>query len=307
MGRRNRNSSFNESAYLNNVTFNYYYERFKELAMSMFEWKNVPSSIDVRYLEEVLFEQGQAVFFEDEVMGKLALKNVPQGKLDVYRIPILRRAIGDNGYNKKLTNKDSVIIYNNNLHTSCVEAIRMFAIRISDLDRTIDVNAKAQKTPVLINCDENERFSLEQLYKDYEGNIPFIFGDKKLNPNSMTVLKTDAPYVSDKIYELKTQIWNEALTYLGISNTNVVKKERMISDEVIRNMGGTIASRYSRLEARRTACEQINKMFGENIEVNYREDFRGVDEDGVVFEGETGDGSMKTMVTDIRTKLKGGV
>lgn len=306
MGRRNRNSSFNESAYLNNVTFNYYYNRFKELAMSMFEWKNVPSSIDVRYLEEVLFEQGQAVFFEDEVMGKLALKNVPQGKLDVYRIPILRRAIGDNGYNKKLTNKDSVIIYNNNLHTSCVEAIRMFAIRISDLDRTIDVNAKAQKTPVLINCDENERFSLEQLYKDYEGNIPFIFGDKKLNPNSMTVLKTDAPYVSDKIYELKTQIWNEALTYLGISNTNVVKKERMISDEVIRNMGGTIASRYSRLEARRTACEQINKMFGENIEVNYREDFRGVDEDGVVFEGETGDGSMKTMVTDIRTKLKGG-
>lgn len=300
MGRKNRNSSFNESAYLNNVTFNYYYDRFKELAMSMFEWKNVPDSVDVRYLEEVLFEQGQAVFFEDEVMGKLALKNVTQGKLDVYRIPILRRAIGDNGYNKKLSNKDSVIIYNNNLHTSCVEAIRMFAIRISDLDRTIDVNAKAQKTPVLINCDENERYSLEQMYMKYEGNTPFIFGDKKLNPNSMTVLKTDAPYVSDKIYELKTQIWNEALTYLGISNTNVTKKERMISDEVIRNMGGTIASRYSRLEARRTACEQINKMFGENIEVKYREDFREAD-DEVMFEGKTGDGSMKTMVTDIKT------
>ena len=300
MGRRNRNSSFNESAYLNNVTFNYYYNRFKELAMSMFEWKNVPDSIDVRYLEEVLFEQGQAVFFEDEVMGKLALKNATQGKLDVYKIPIVRRAIGDNGYNKKLTNKDSVIIYNNNLHTSCVEAIRMFAIRISDLDRTIDVNAKAQKTPVLINCDENERTSLEQLYMKYEGNTPFIFGDKKLNPNSLSVLKTDAPYVADKIYELKTQIWNEALTYLGISNTNVTKKERMISDEVIRNMGGTIASRYSRLEARRTACEKINKMFGENIEVKYREDFREAD-DEVMFEGKTGDGSLKTMVTDIRT------
>lgn len=300
MARRKRNSSFNESAYLNNVTFNYYYNRFKELAMSMFEWKNVPDTIDVRYLEEVLFEQGQAVFFEDEVMGKLALKNAAQGKLDVYRIPILRRAMGDNGYNKKLTKKDSVIIYNNNLHTSCVEAITMFAIRISDLDRTIDVNAKAQKTPVLINCDENERLSLEQLYMKYEGNTPFIFGDKKLNPNSMTVLKTDAPYVADKIYELKTQIWNEALTYLGISNTNVTKKERMISDEVIRNMGGTIASRYSRLEARRTACEKINKMFGENIEVKYREDFREAD-DEVMFEGETGDSSLKTMVTDIRT------
>lgn len=86
-------------------------------------------------------------------------------------------------------------------------------------------------------------------------------------------MKTDAPYICDKIYELKTKIWNEALTYLGISNVSVEKKERLITDEVDRSQGGVLASRYSRLVARQQACEQINKMFGLNVWCEYREDF----------------------------------
>ena len=135
----------------------------------------------------------------------------------------------------------------------------------------------------------------------YDGNQPFIFGNKALDPKSLQVLKTDAPLVTDKLYQLKTQIWNEALTYLGISNTNTQKKERMLTDEVIRNMGGTIASRYSRLNERRTACDKINKMFGLNIECNFREDYREAD-DEVMFEGETGEnGRMHDMAIDLRT------
>ena len=97
----------------------------------------------------------------------------------------------------------------------------------------------------------------------------------------MTVLKTDAPFIADKLYTLKTQYWNEALTHLGISNINIQKKERLITDEVTRNQGGTIASRYSRLESRREAVEKINAMFGTDIEVNYREDFQQVDDDTI--------------------------
>ena len=147
------------------------------------------------------------------------------------------------------------------------------------MDRIIDVNANAQKTPVLIACTEQERLTMQNLYKEFDGNAPVIFGDKNLNTKGLSVLKTDAPYVADKLYTLKTQIWNEALTYLGISNINVQKKERLITDEVTRNQGGTIASRYSRLEARREAVEKINAMFGLDIEVNYREDFQQVGDD----------------------------
>lgn len=276
---RRKDRQFWESAIMNNSTFRQYYNRLVELSISMFEWKNLPDSVDPRFLELTLFTDGQAVFFEDEVMGFLALQNAMGGGFDVYRIPTNRRAYAVNGYQKQLDENDSVIIYNNYLHTNSMLDVQMFAKRLYNLDRAIDVNANAQKTPILLLCDDSERLTLENMYMQYDGNKPVIKGVKGLNPNAFTVLKTDAPYVADKLYQLKTQIWNEALTYLGISNMNITKKERLISDEVTRNQGGTIASRYSRLQARREACKKINEMFGLDIWCDYREDFQEIDND----------------------------
>lgn len=277
MGRK-RDTQFGESAYMNNRTYMQYYNRLTELALSMFEWKNLPKTVDQRFLEMCLFSDGMCVFFEDEVLGYLGLRCMIGGRLNVYQIPTDRKAYATNGYQKELDGTNSVIIFNNYLHTNSMLDVEMFSKRLYNLDRAIDVNANAQKTPVLIQCDESQRLTMKNLYKQYEGNEPFIFGSKGLDANGLKVLQTGAPYVADKLYELKTQIWNEALTYLGISNINVVKKERMITDEVTRNQGGTVASRYSRLESRRQACKQINEMFNLDIWVEYREDFQDVEE-----------------------------
>lgn len=273
MGRRKTN--FEESLAMNNYTHMQYAYRLMELSISMFEWKNLPEGVDERFLEMVLFTDGHAVFFKDDELGDyLALQCLINGKLNVYRIPIKRRAFAVNGYQKQLTDKDSVIIFNNMLHTNSWLDVKMFAKRLYNLDRIIDVNANAQKTPILIKGNEQQRLTLTNLYKEYDGNAPVIFADKSLDMNALQVLSTQAPYVADKIYQLKTQIWNEALTYLGISNVSFQKRERMVSDEVTRSQGGTVASRYSRLNARRQACEQINKMFGLNIECDFREDYQ---------------------------------
>lgn len=264
---------FWQSASFNNATFMQYYNRLVELAISMFDWKNLPETIDPRFLELALFGDGMAVFFEDKEIGYLALRTTIGGRLNLYNIPTDRRAYASNGYNMPLTQDNSVIIWNNLMHTNSVLEVSNFSKRLCDLDRTIDVNAKAQKTPILIRCDESQRLTLKNLYKQYTGNEPVIYGDKGLSARPIEVLTTGAPYVCDKLYELKTQIWNEALTYLGISNVSYQKKERLLQDEVQRNLGGTIASRYSRLEARRQAAEEINRMFGLNIEVDFREDF----------------------------------
>lgn len=279
MGRR-KHDIFDESMVLNNLTYRQYLNRLTELAISMFEWKNLPDTIDERYLELHLFEKGCMVYFQDDILGDLCLDSITNGKLSVYGDPLLRRAYsGYNNYQKLLTYKDSVIIWNNLLHTNSILDVEMFARRLYNIDRIIDVNANAQKTPVLLQGNEKQRLTLLNLYKEYDGNAPFIFGDKNLDINSLKAFSTNAPYVCDKLYQLKTQIWNEALTYLGISNINIQKKERLITDEVTRNQGGTIASRYSRLESRRKAVKKINKMFSTNIEVNYREDFQQVDND----------------------------
>lgn len=299
---RRRRTKFGESLKNNDLTFIQYIDALTELATTMFEWKNLPDTIDERFLEMTLFSRGSAVFFKDEVMGYLALQCLIKGRLDVYRIPIERQAFSVNGYRKNLNNKDSVIIFNNYLHKNSELLVRNYANRLWCLDRIIDVNANAQKTPVLIKSSEQQKLTLENMYMQWDGNEPVIFGDKQLDTNNFQVLKTDAPYVADKIYQLKTQYWNECLTRLGISNVNIQKKERLISDEVSRAMGGVIASRYSRLEMRRQAVKQINEMFGLNIEVNYRDDFRETD-DEIMIEGDTGEEGKRTpMVIDERTR-----
>lgn len=290
MSRRNKgNGLFGESAVMNNATYIQYFNRLVELSVSMFEWQGLPETIDPRYLELHLFQNGSMVYFRDEVMGDLCLDCIANGQFDVYGNPISRRAYSSyNQYQKTLSESDSVIIWNNYLRQPSVLDVKMFAKRLYNLDRIIDVNANAQKTPVLVQGTEKQRLTLVNLYKEFDGNAPFIFGDKNLDLNSLRAISTNAPYVADKLYQLKTQIWNEALTYLGISNLNIQKKERMITDEVQRNQGGTIASRYSRLEARREAVDKINRMFGTDISVDYREDFQITNNnvDGTVIEGD---------------------
>lgn len=274
MGRngRRKNANFWESAKYNNASFMEYYNRLTELSISMFKWTNVPETIDIRFLELILFGDGMSVFFKDEDIGFLALRCMIGGHLNLYNIPDDRRAYAANGYHMELDESNSVIIFNNKLHTNSVLTVENFARRLWNLDRTIDVNCNAQKTPVLISCDETQRLTLKNVYMQYEGNQPVIYADKNLNPNSLKVLSTQAPYVADKLYQLKTQIWNEALTYLGISNVNMTKKERLISDEVIRNQGGVIANRNSRLKERQSACEQINRMFGLDMWCEFDDD-----------------------------------
>lgn len=283
MGNRRRVANlFEDSATLNNLTYVQYLNRLTELAISMFEWRNLPPSVDARYLELHLFETGCMVYFNDDVLGNICLDCIANGRLNIYGDPVLRRAYsGYNNYNALLKESNSVIIWNNYLHTNSILDIKMFARRLYNLDRIIDVNANAQKTPVLVQGTEKQRLTLLNLYKEFDGNAPFIFGDKNLDLNVLKVLQTGAPYVCDSLYTLKTQIWNEALTYLGISNINIQKRERLITDEVTRNQGGTIASRYSRLQSRREAVKKINAMFGTNIEVNYREDFQQVGDDTI--------------------------
>lgn len=302
MARKPKNKQ-EESLLMNDYTFMQYYNRLTELALSMFEWKNLPDTVDERFLEMCLFQDGQCVYFRDEVLGDLALQVAIGGQMNVYRIPTMRRAYAVNGYQKQLTDKDSVIIFNNYLHTNNKLDVEMFSKRLYNLDRAIDVNANAQKTPYIVQCEEGQRLTFKNLYMQVDGNEPIIYGNKGLDLNALKVLRTDAPYVADKLYTLKTQIWNEALTYLGISNTNTVKKERLISDEVMRSMGGVIASRYSRLEMRRKAADEINRMFGTNIEVNFRADYREMD-DELMLTGDTEDGLPSIMVTDTRTRTK---
>lgn len=268
-----KNNRFKNSAIMNNETFLSYYRRLLEISISMFEWKNLPDSCDARFLEMGLFTRGSMVFYWEDVLEKyLCLQTIIGGQLDVYNIPTSRTAYASNGYRYELTEKDSVLIFNNMLLMPSDNIIRDYALRMYEIDRTIDVNIRAQKTPVLIKGNESQQLSLKNAYMQFDGNQPVIFATDSFNEDSLTVWKTDAPFIAPELYELRTKIWNDALTYLGVPNVSYQKKERLIKDEVLRGSGGTLASRFSRLGMRQQACEKINKMYGLDVWCEYRND-----------------------------------
>ncbi len=268
MGRRGKKYK-EEAQYLNNRTYLDYFNRLTEIALNMFEWKNLPDTVDARFLELMLYNMGYCVYFRDPIIGDLALSCTIGGQLDVYRIPIERRAFANNGYFRELTSADSVLIFNNRLHNPTSMTIELFARRLYEIERAIDVNVRGQKFPIMVKATEQQRLSMLNLYAQYDGNQPFIFTDNYAELDDITAIKTDAPFVSDKLEILKHNIWNEAMSFLGVENSNQDKRERMVADEVGGNVGLVEAQRYTMLQSRRDAVVAINRMFGTNIEVGY--------------------------------------
>ena len=277
MARKNYNKIYGynkaldgwSSLWQNNVTYLHYYYFLKELAINMYKWEGLPDTIDERFLELTLFDNGYGLYFRDEIIGDLFLQCTIGGELDVYRIPINRMAYSVNGYQNFKTKADSVIVFNNFLHTATHIDIDMFAQKLYNVSRAIDVNINAQKTPLMIVCDEKQKLTMKNVYMQYEGNEPFIFANKNFETNSIQVLKTDAPFIADRLSIEKNRIWNEAMLFLGINNNNMDKKERQISDEVNSNLEQISMSRQIGLNARRQGAKEINRMFGTNISVNY--------------------------------------
>lgn len=261
--------SIERSAWINNRTYSKWFNQLYAVAISVFEWKNVPDSIDPRFIEHILFWNQYAVCFEDDAMGMLILPAMINGKLNVYNIPTMRTAFANNGYfNNTLNEENSVVIFDNYARRPIAPDIQMYAERLYNIDRTIDINVNAQKTPILMLANEKEQLTMKNMYMKWEGNMPVIYGYKG-QPLDMSVLKTDAPYVADKLFTLKRQTMMEALTFLGIESNTSEKSERLVTDEIQSNMGLTEAMRNNRLKARQDAVRKINKMFGTNIEVKF--------------------------------------
>lgn len=261
---------FWESTYRNSRMYHYYYNRLFELALSRWKWEGLPETVDTRYLELTALCKGQVLVFKDEVMGLLALPFTVHGSFDVYRVPIGRRALSANGYTKELDDKNSVIIWNNLMRTTAMYDIEIFADRLATIERIIDVNVNGQRTPIIITCDQQEKSTLEAVFKKYQGGDPLIWGNGSLSTKGVNVLKADVPYLADKLYDLRTRIWNDAMTYLGISNVSA-KRERMVVEEVNFEQGGVLASRNSCQTARDIACTQIKDMFDYDAKATFIE------------------------------------
>lgn len=262
---------------LNNLTFIDYYNKLKLLALSSFKWNNLPNGIDEKWIERYLFLYGECMFFKDKTLGLMIAKCGEGGRLNEYDEPTILRPIATNYCNTKAyeNDVDCVLICNNDDRVPTVSTVKLYAYKLTEISRAIDVNISAMKTPILITCNEKQRMTLTQVYNQYSGNKPVIFGSKDLDLEGIKVLKTDAPIVFDKLQIEKHQIWNECMTCLGVNNANMDKRERLVDDEVQANNEQIEMFAETMLKTRQLACNKINEMFGTNISVEFRHAQKG--------------------------------
>lgn len=259
---------------LNDLTFTDYYYRLMLLARSVFRWNNLPEGMDEKWIEKFLFKHGSCVFYNNKKLGLMVAQCNPGGDLNNYEEPTLVTPVGI-GLDAEVLKpgKDCVIIRNNDEMIPTSFPVQLFAYRLAELSRTIDININAQKTPVLVVGTDKQKLTLKNIYAQWNGFEPVIYGDKNLdNQELMRVLKTDAPIVFPELQNQKQTIWNECLTFLGINNANTDKRERLITEEVAANNNHIDLSADVLLKSRQLAAEQINKLFGLNISVELRED-----------------------------------
>lgn len=299
MKRKNSNYKFTDSALVNDATYFDYLERFKRIALSMFEWVNLPKSMNARWLERCLYYNGQASLLKTKDYGFINTNCCSSGKINIYGLPTKLNCYSFEfqsirklytGLNPLDTEKqreaketnECILVLNNWEGVPTCRTMELFALRLYEAERTCDVNIKAQKTPVLVVVDEKQRLMMENLYSQFDGNQPFIFGDSgQFNTDILKAIKTDAPFIADKVMEYKKEIWNEALTYLGVNNIMLEKKERLVTDEANSNNELINLNLQSFLAPRLEACRQFNEKFGltgtdKEISVRVRSDLYNV-------------------------------
>ena len=251
-------------------TYMLYRREMVSLAENVFEFKNLPTFIDVAYLNSTLLKQGSIAFFKDDVLGVIALPYDVIGSLDIYGRPKQIMARAFNGrYFRKLNEGEFVIMYDNNGRYSLYLDILQMAERISMNKRTIDINIVHQRTPRIWKTSQDKKKTLEDMINNIDGMEETIATYDSIDIDDMNVVLAPAPYVADKIDLHLDKEWAEFYRLIGIANLTEQKRERLIRDEMSASLGGTIASRFSRFEPRKRAIDEINERWGLNIEVSY--------------------------------------
>mgnify|MGYP002514037368 CR=1 FL=1 len=282
------NLKFIDSALSNDDTYFDYLRRMKMVALSMFEWVNLPKGMDSRFLEEVLYYNGLATLLYDEEYGFINTASTPSGALNIYGLPTeincfsygfsSIRKLYTGLANEEARKTNCILVLNNQDKESTFSDMELFAYRMYKAERSSDININATKSPIVILANDKTKLSMVNAYAQYDGNQPVIVGKKgQFDLNDISSIDTKAEFIADKLQDYKKSIWNELLTFLGINNLNE-KKERMVTDETNQNNEVINLNLQSFLIPRKEACKQFNELFGltgENeISVRVRSDLQ---------------------------------
>lgn len=247
-----------------------------ELATNRFQWHGLPDSINKRFLELTLATKGMSVFFYDETYNQfMALQGTTWNVMNIVDEPVKLRITGRSNYKSKTlsavqmgspTTGEAVPIWSNYLRTPDWDIIQIYAHKLAQVDTTIEINMRNARRSRILVADENQRLTMENISREIDEGNPIV----KVNDINLA-LQVQAfdlgvePNTIEKLHIVKVRLWNECMGLLGINSANQDKKERMVTDEVTANDEQISTTQAVNLNARRQACDMINKRWPEKL------------------------------------------
>lgn len=290
MGRSRSKRRFFQKVYSSGIQYNHWLMKFAGNAVSSYRVEGLPGEIDSRWLALKLFELGSVAFFYDSDATEYACMPYScLGTYDCYGNPTKIRVWNPwTGYQRELGKDEFVIIWDNMLRVNMYNSFINLAYRLWRIDGTIDTNCVAQKTPVIVQCSENERLSFKNLIAGVDADNPYLAIGDNISLKDIKALQLNAPLVAPELLEVQQTLYNRGNALLGITSVIVQKKERMVKSEVDTANADALANRRSRTMARDYASVQIKEIFG--LDVTW------IFDDGDEPDKETDEGTEKNLL-----------
>lgn len=294
MGRSRSKRRFFQKVHSSGIQYNHWLMKFASNAVASYRVEGLPKEIDSRWIALKLFELGSIAFFYDSEADEYACMQYSCiGTYDCYGNPTKIRVRNPwTGYQRELNNGEFVIIWDNMLRKNMYNAYIELAYRLWRIDGTIDTNCVAQKTPVIVQCSENERLTFKNLIAGVDADNPYLAVGDNLSLKDIKALQLGAPLVAPQLMEVQQTLYNRGNALLGITSVIVQKKERMVKSEVDTANADALANRRSRTMARDYASQQIKERFG--LDVTW------VFDEGDEPDKETNEGNREEFISDMK-------
>lgn len=244
-----------------------------ELSVNRFKWSNLPSNIDVRFMELTLFHKALAVFTHlPDYDRYVVTKGMAVGAPNVMENPTRYRIYGNRFISRDLSSTEVVPIWSNYMRTPDIDIVLIYAKRLSEIDTTLNINSKQARRTKIATMGENQILSVENVLRQIDEGQPVIRVKESLDGVITNLDLGMHPDHIEKMHIYRTRVWNECMGLLGIDNANQDKKERLVADEVDANTEQVDMFKRVNLNTRKTAAEEINEKYGLNVSVDYYEE-----------------------------------
>lgn len=257
-----------------------------EILCGMFEYEDLPESIDTHFLDLYLFTEGMASIRKDNDGNYVAMRCSEGSGPNAYGLGTKIISVTGNGQTFE-DDRDSTEVafgYNNATKSPCTDYFKLGA-DLAEIDTSLDFLVWYSRVSRLYTvADEKQKRMIEDAFKNLKKGVPLTIVSNNLisaiengGPGLEPFDLTDADY-ADKIMRLCE--YREARTKwfmdrYGMAKRTVSKKAQVSRDEANGDTAASLIVPLNMLSAREDFIKMCNDRFGWSASVHFKGAYLG--------------------------------